>query len=248
MRGLLLALALASAGCESVPILLWHNVGEPVDPPRWVTDANFGAQLDWILLEGYTPITARELDRIEQGEAPRPVRPIVLTFDDGYENFYTHTFPALDSRGMRATLFLISSRVGEDSAHRFQDERSSYVIWPEVKQMQAAGVDVESHSVTHRNMKELNDQEARAELVDSRRDLEAHLGEPVTVFAYPGGGNAPHTHDLVAAAGYRSAHSVLAGLDGQYARLRASVHQDTSLSDLRRMVGGTWWGESAGVR
>lgn len=242
------AALLSLAGCEGRPILLYHSVGEPVDPPRWVKSDAFAQQLDWLVSEGYTPITAAELDRIELDGAPAPARPILLTFDDGYQNFYEHAFPALAARGLRATVFLISGRVGADPAHRYRDERAAYVVQSEVREMEAAGIEFQSHSVSHRNLKTLSDAEALSELTASKEELLRFLHHPVTVFAYPFGGNEPHTHELVRAAGYRSAHSVSAGLDGPYARLRGSVHLETSAQDLARLVGGTWWGEASGAR
>lgn len=240
--------ALGLSACEARPILLYHSVGEPVDPPRWVRSDAFGEQLDWLVAEGYTPITASELDRIELDGAPGPARPIVLTFDDGYQNFYQHAFPALAARGLRATVFLISSRVGADAERRYRDERAAYVVRSEVREMEAQGIEFQSHSVSHRNLKTLSDAEALSELTASREELQRFVHRPITVFAYPFGGNEPHTHELVQAAGYRSAHSVSAGLDGAYARLRGSVHLDTSVADLARLVGGTWWGEASGAR
>lgn len=248
LHGLGLLGLLGLLGCESRPILLYHSVGEAVDAPRWVRDEAFAAQLDWLVEEGYTPITASELDRIELDGAPGPARPILLTFDDGYQNFYEHAFPALAARGLRATMFLISGRVGADPGTRFRDERAAYLVQSEVREMEAAGIEFQSHSVSHRNLKTLSDPEALAELTASREALLGFLHHPVTVFAYPFGGNEPHTHELVRAAGYRSAHSVSAGLDGAYARLRGSVHLETSVADFARLVGGTWWGEASGAR
>lgn len=247
-RAPLVLLLLVLVGCEARPILLWHNVGEPVDPPRWVTRESFEAQLDLILGEGFTPMTATELDAIELDGQPGPPHPIVLTFDDGYANFYRHAYPALRARGLPATMFLIAARVGEDEASRVRDERGDFLIWPEVRAMQADGIDFQSHSVSHRNLKHLSDDEVRAELQESRRQLEAGLGRPVTVLAYPFGGNSPHTQALVEDAGYRSAHSVMAGMGGDFARLRTSVGQRTSLDDLRAALRGSWFGETSDLR
>ena len=201
-----------------------------------------------ILAEGFTPIAATELDAIELDGQPGPPRPIVLTFDAGYANFYRHAYPALRARGLPATMFLIAARVGEDEASRVRDERGDFLTWPEVRAMQADGIDFQSHSVSHRNLKHLSDDEVRAELQESRRQLEAGLGRPVTVLAYPFGGNSPHTQALVEDAGYRSAHSVMAGMGGDFARLRTSLGQRTSLDDLRAALRGSWFGETSDLR
>jgi peptidoglycan/xylan/chitin deacetylase (PgdA/CDA1 family) len=242
------ALAGLAVGCEARPILLWHSVGERVDPPRFVTREAFAAQLELVLAEGFTPVDAPTLDAIEDGRVPGPPRPIVLTFDDGYENFYLHAYPELRARGLAATMFLISDRVADTAEGRFVDARARYLVWPEVREMAAAGIDFQSHSVTHRNLKHLSDEELTRELVDSRAALERGLGRPVTVLAYPFGGNSPHTQDVVAAAGYVSAHSVLAGLGGQYARLRTSIGGWTTTDGLRAALRGSWFAEASELR
>lgn len=242
------ALAALAVGCEARPILLWHSVGERVDHPRWVSREAFAAQLDLVLDEGFTPVDAPTLDAIEDGRVPGPPQPIVLTFDDGYENFYLHAFPELRARGLPATMFLISDRVADAAEARFADDRARYLVWPEIREMAEAGVDFQSHSATHRNLKHLPDDELRRELVDSRAALERGLGRPVTVLAYPFGGNSPHTQDVVAAAGYASAHSVLAGLGGRFGRLRTSVGGWTTTEGLRAALRGSWFAEASELR
>src|SRR5687767_15016886 len=105
MRAALGIFALALLGCESTPILLYHGIGEPYPEDKWVTVEAFRAQMELLAGEGYTAITASELDAIERGDAPSPSKPIVLTFDDGFLNFERNAVPVLRELGFRATLF-----------------------------------------------------------------------------------------------------------------------------------------------
>jgi len=244
VRLLLATLALACAACEpAIPILLWHHVGAPIDPPRFVAQDVFEQQIDRLLAEGYTPITASELDAIEAGNRASPPRPVALTFDDGYVDFQEHAWPVLEARGMSATLFVIAARTA--TATRFIDAQGPYLLWPELRAMRSEGLEIQSHTVTHRNLKALEEEDVLRELRDSRAQIEAGTGARVTVVAYPFGGNSPHTQALTAEAGYTSAHSVIAGLDERFARLRISVHASTTPDDIARALEGSWWASSS---
>jgi peptidoglycan/xylan/chitin deacetylase (PgdA/CDA1 family) len=245
--GLVFGLAVLCAGCESTPILLYHSVGEPFDSPRYVTDARFREQMEYLLGEGYTILTAKDLDAIELDGKPRPHHAIVLTFDDGYENFYFAAFPILRELGIRATMFIITARTGDDEATRVVQPTRS-LIWPEISEIEAAGIDIESHSVTHPHLKGMAQKDVVHEVVDSKATLEAKLGHEVTVFAYPNGSEDGRARNAVKQAGYRSGLSVSAGLDGTFDRQRISVHVGDDLRAFAKKIGGTWWGEASGER
>lgn len=248
--GVLALAALAgggASGCESTPVLLYHSVGEVHDPPRWVSSQAFRAQMQHLLDEGYTVLTAAEYEAIADGKAPRPRKPVVLTFDDGYANFYRSAFPVLQELGLRGTMFLISSRVRRDEGDRSRSP-VDFLIWPEVQEMAAYGIDFESHSVTHPHLRGLPAARVREEVVQSRAELEAELGRPVTIFAYPNGSEDGSARHLVEAAGYSAAYSVSSGMNGRFDRQRISVHADMTLGQFADALGGTWWGEASGTR
>jgi peptidoglycan/xylan/chitin deacetylase (PgdA/CDA1 family) len=236
-----------AAACESTPVVLYHHVGEEADPPRWVSSELFAAQMDYLIDQGFTAVTASELDAIEDGDRPPPERAVVLTFDDGYRDFYVHAFPILRERGLSATMFLVAGWVGDSEATRKTDP-VPYLIWPEVREMMGHGVEFQSHSLTHPRFDEITIDQARVELVESKRIIEEHTGAPVTVLAYPFGVSSGDVRALAAEVGYSSAHSVIRALDGRHNRLCSSVHHDTSVQRLAEMLGGSWWGQSSGVR
>jgi peptidoglycan/xylan/chitin deacetylase (PgdA/CDA1 family) len=110
-------------------------------------------------------------------------------------------------------MFVPSGCLGErpswvrNSAHPFWRER--VVSADELRQL--AEVDVAtigSHSVTHRNLVDLDPAHIEHELVRSRFDLEAALGRPVDLFSFPHGGHNPSVIDQVRRAGYRRAFTI----------------------------------------
>jgi len=232
------------AGCESNAVLVYHEVVADDDPARFVSAAQLDAHIAMLEDEGFTLVSLSQLEAIELDGRGGPSKPCALTFDDGELGFYQHAYPVLRSRGVPATLFLIASRLGEDEGTRVV-ERHPHVIWPEVLEMQAHGIEMQSHTVNHVRLTDLDDAALERELGDSKRQLEARLGRPVTAVAYPFGVSSPRVRGAAEAAGYRSGYSVAAGLDEPMGRVRISVFGSTGVEELRARVAGTWWGESS---
>lgn len=83
------------------------------------------------------------------------------------------------SRNMaQGTIFVVTS---------FMGTRKGYLTWDECREMEKNGIVIESHTVDHKSMTELTDDQLRAELVESKKKAEAELGHPVDYMAYPTG-------------------------------------------------------------
>jgi len=236
---LLLFLALHGAGCRpDVPILAWHSIGSGGDEFT-VGEAAFAAQLDAIKSAGYHAVTFHDwLDHQDKG-APLPDKPILLTFDDGDEDAFTAALPALRSRGMRATFFLVPGWIGPDDAHRFAQGEPGrrYLIWPEMRALAQAEMEIGSHGLTHRRLPDLTKEEALREMAASKRELETHLLVPVEVFAFPYNASRRRLRSLVREAGYRAAVSGSDhGGSDRYELYRTTVRRGTSPEELLRSL------------
>ncbi len=105
----------------AIPILMYHYVRTVTDPADTigsnlsVTPERFAAQMQYLADHGYTTLTLREVHAILAGQAPLPERPIALTFDDGYRDFYTAAWPVLRQHGFKATNYVITDLIGEDA-------------------------------------------------------------------------------------------------------------------------------------
>ncbi|HWE26021.1 MAG TPA: polysaccharide deacetylase family protein, partial [Myxococcales bacterium] len=183
-----LAIAAACSRRPDVPIVTFHSVSTATDGFT-VAEETFTKTLDALRGRGFHTVTFHDWLAHEDQKAALPVDPIILTFDDGYQDAYTTVLPALRAREMKAAFFVVTSFVGHDEAHRVvrQEEGTArrYLIWPEVRALAAAGMEIGSHGLTHRRLLDLNADEARRELKDSKEQLEAVLGRPVEIFAYP---------------------------------------------------------------
>lgn len=216
--GLLVACA-ACRGKPPVPILNYHSVGAQADDYT-VTDAQFAQQLDWLKSAGIRTLPLHE------ALTPHP-QAVVLTFDDGKEDALTRVLPALRQRGMRAAFFIPTALVG----------KPGYLTWDGVRALAAAGMEIGSHSVDHARLADLSGESVRAELVESKRELEEQLHAPVDLLAYPYNSVRRRVRDAAAAAGYRIAVSGVAhGGSDALDLLRVSVSGLTTLEQFQSIV------------
>ena len=115
---------------------------------------------------------------------------VVLTFDDGFENFYQHAYPVLRRYGFTATIFLVTDYCGKDNSWPSQPahvERRPLLRWPHVKEMSEAGMAFGAHSRTHPDLTKLSSRDAEAEMLASKHAIQEAVQRPVESFAYPYG-------------------------------------------------------------
>lgn len=143
--------------------------------------------------------------------APIPPRAVVLTFDDGYENFYEYAWPVLDRYRFPSMVYLLSGLIGQPSRWFGHDGRESPPLMnrDRIIQLRDLGVDFGSHGVSHVKLAEVDAQTVNEEVVDSKAQLEQLLGEEVRHFCYPYGSHDQASVAAVQAAGYASAVTCL---------------------------------------
>ncbi|WP_299455261.1 polysaccharide deacetylase family protein, partial [uncultured Pigmentiphaga sp.] len=199
----------------------------------------FAWQMGWLKHAGYHVIS---LDEAWQGlfaGKPLPPRAVVLTFDDGYENFAEHAWPILRKHGFPATVFLVSSLIGA-KADWLDDmgERPALMSKDTIRRLHAEGVTFGSHAVTHVRLSQQTPDEQRRQIAGSKAGLEDLLGAAVRHFCYPYGDYDTHCRDLVAEAGYRTGLTCIRGAantaNNAYEIPRKAIsHGDNLL--------GFWW-------
>jgi peptidoglycan/xylan/chitin deacetylase (PgdA/CDA1 family) len=190
------------AGDTPVPILAYHNIGPQALSKWYVSAEQFAQQMDVLQAYGYQTVGLQDYLDYRSGAVEPPAKPIIITFDDGYQGVYTYAMPILLERGMTASIFIPTGMIGEDEDSR-QDNgwlpsepRSSHLIWPEVTAL-ASEFEIGSHTVTHRALGNWGESTARAQLEQSRQAIQSHLGETQGDFlAYPNGSDTNAGFDL----------------------------------------------------
>jgi peptidoglycan/xylan/chitin deacetylase (PgdA/CDA1 family) len=145
-----------------------------------------------------------------------PARSIVITFDDGYQDTRELAAPVLERLRLPATLFLVSTLVGDNKAWRGDGELAGrpLVSWEDVDALRANGFELGAHTRTHPVLTELPAEQLNAEIAGSRADLGERLGAPPSAFAYPHGKWNPAAAEAARRAGFSSALTVSAGRNG----------------------------------
>jgi len=231
--------ALCGACGGGVPILMYHSVG-PGGETLTVLPAELDGHLDFLARAGFTTVTLHEMLEAQQGRGELPKHPVVLTFDDGYQDAFTEVLPRLQARGQRATFFIVSGFTAENEATRLAAGRHSYLAWPEVRALGAAGMEIGSHTIHHGKLTTLGRHELRAEVVESKAALEHGLGQPVEFFAYPFNEQCRPVRLMVEKAGYRGAVVGAHGNAEAFTLQRLTMHRGISPDDLRSMLAETW--------
>lgn len=191
---------------EGFPILEYHTITnnpEPVSEIYNVPPAEFAAQLDYLQKNGYTTITLQDFMRAVHGKNSLPAKPIVLTFDDGYEDNYTEMLPILEAHGMKAVVYVITNELG----------KPGYLSLEQLKDMQRRGIEIGSHTADHLSLKMLNGDLRSHEIRDSKIFLEWSGLETIYSFSYPNGAYDDEIVEMLKSEKYLSAVTGDTGLN-----------------------------------
>jgi peptidoglycan/xylan/chitin deacetylase (PgdA/CDA1 family) len=215
-----------AAPLTQVPILAFHVIGDPTpgapNPGLYVAPATFRAQIAWLALQGYHGVTLDTLYRYwrSAGWLALPRRPIVLSFDDGYPQDVSIALPVLRARHWPAVLNL---QIGN-------------LVPARVRQLLAAGWEVDAHTFTHPDLTRVDAAQLRHEIAGSRKWIQSMFGAPANFFCYPFGRYDAAVVAAVRRAGYLGAVTEAPGdaspASGMYRLHRIEVLRGDGVSGL----------------
>lgn len=215
----------------NVPIFMYHYIQEPpdqrADPVGYglsVRPEEFRRQMAYLDEHGYHPVTIADLRAYLQGQASLPDKPVVLTFDDGYADFYSTALPILREHRFRAVAYIVSG---------FTAYPDRYMTPDQVREIDAAGIEIGAHTYSHVDLTQ-SGVDLNLQLVQSKAQLEGMVGHPVVDFCYPSGRFNPSIVSAVRAAGYESATTTVEGsahsFDDRYQWTRVRMSPDVSIA------------------
>ena len=193
-------------------VLCYHAVSDGWPDQLAVRRADFERQLRLLLARRLRPVSAA-------GAIAGTARAFHVTFDDAYASLLDGAVPVLERLGVPATVFACSGYAddgraldvpelaGQLAAHPGE---MATMTWDQLRELAERGVEIGSHTVSHPHLPELSHGELRAELQDSKQQLEDHLGRPCAYLAYPYGHNDARVHRAAESAGYAAAFSLAA--------------------------------------
>ncbi len=189
-----------------------------------VTPATFEKQLRFISNAGYHTVTFAEL--LNTG-ALLPLKPMIITFDDGYEDAYTAAFPLLQKYNMKAVFYIITDFPGT----------TKYASWNQIRQMSGSGMEIGAHTMDHFDLAKMSADHQRQEIEGSKKAIEAEIGKPVLSLAYPTGRYNKDTVAIVRAANIPYAVTTLAGVATQNSKhLELPRVRMTERVDLKKVL------------
>ena len=193
-------------------VLAYHKVGTAELGGTWCGARQFAAHLDGLLLAGYCTVDVATFQAAlanldshkaahdaangaattlvsEVGRRAAAAHRVLVTFDDAFESFAAHAWPALKQRGMQALLFVVTGFVGRTATWDLPlpGRRVPHLSWSALRDLVADGVEIGSHSVRHLDLRRLSAGQRMQELQSSQHDLEDKLGVEVRSLSWPFG-------------------------------------------------------------
>ena len=221
-----------SALSLSIPILMYHHVGDwgesRADWAPWVVRSKeFRAQMDWLVANGFHTITFRELLAGQATGESVPAKSVIISFDDGWSAQEGVVRAELEPRGLHAVFFVYTAAVGATP------NNSGYISWEQLRILESAGHEVQSHTVSHGRLTDMPPSQLDREMRESRATIEKEMHHPVKVIAYPFGIYDERVMRAASAAGYefglRADADLVVGKPLQYRMPRIRVGYDDGI-------------------
>ncbi len=177
------------AGGSAIPILMYHSVSNAPEagqhPYFWLntTPERFEAHIKFLKENGYDVISlARAIELLQGAGSNTGRRSVVITFDDGFRDFYLNAFPMLQRHGFTATVFLPTDYITD---HTRKMDGKAHLSWDEVSKLHKQGISFGSHTASHLQLKSANRDDLHFEIKHSKQAIESKIGAPIDSFSYP---------------------------------------------------------------
>lgn len=227
---------------KEIPVLVYHSVDDDTMCPFSVSTGKFLRQIRYLKDSGYQSISLHGLVAHVQG-ASQAVgqKSIVLTFDDGFKDFYTNVLPVLRRYGFSAVLPVVTDFCNNGRTDSYHKESPVPALsWDEIRYICGEGIEIASHSMSHRKLTSIPMEEADREIQKSKERIEEALNTKVDLFCYPHGACSDQAADFVKHHGYNVAMTTMPGLvrrgDDVYRLKRVPVEPEFSLMEFKAML------------
>ncbi|PBC64834.1 polysaccharide deacetylase [Streptomyces sp. Tue6028] len=226
-----------------MPILMYHSIAHsPNDATRALSVAPeaFTEQMALLGDRGFTPVDTARLAAGWRSGAALPVRPVLITFDDGYEGVHRHALPVLAKHGFASTLFVSTGwlRGPYDTGGGLD----AMLDWDQVRELAGEQMEIGGHSHTHPELDQITDEALWSELLRCKEIIADELGARPVSFAYPYGYSSRRVRRTVREAGFAQSLAVGNALarrrQGPYALERVTVRRTTGIDEFEQLVEG----------
>ena len=185
---------------REVSILVYHSV-DSNDSFYTVSPEEFRRQMEY-LRKNYEIVSLDEITDFVVGKGSLPKRSVAITCDDGYYDNYLNIYPYFKKYGLPVAIFVATGYVGKEIP--LDNIPVKMLGWDELVQMSRNNVTIGAHTTTHRSLQEIDLEEAKNEILKSKREIEKEIGNCVNYFAYPFSGHNDEVVDLVRFLGFKA--------------------------------------------
>jgi peptidoglycan/xylan/chitin deacetylase (PgdA/CDA1 family) len=209
--------ALAIDRSAKVVVLCYHRFEDNPRDQLAINPVEFRTQMQQLKDGGIAVIPMKDFLAWRRGEKSIARKSAVITIDDGYISGYTVAWPILKEFGYPFTMFIYTNYVNVGGKS---------LTWPQLEQMRDAGVDIESHTVSHHDLRHAPKGQdyltwLHNEVYTSKDILEQKLGIKISVFAFPYGTYNEQVRKMCMDAGYQACFTVY----GQHMGIDAPADQ-----------------------
>ncbi|HEY0429310.1 MAG TPA: polysaccharide deacetylase family protein [Pyrinomonadaceae bacterium] len=197
------------------PVLIYHKIDVPDRDIRirgaFTAPKRFERQLAYLKKLGFVFYTASELIEHYLNYGNFPPKSVALTLDDGWKDNYTNAFPILKDFGVKATIFLVPSCIGQvsDTVVGRGEKPRAHLSREDILEMSRHGIEFGSHTVNHKLLHQIPAEEVKYEVEESKKQIEELVQKPCKTFCYPAGFFNETAKKAVENAGYIAAFSTV---------------------------------------
>lgn len=183
---------------QKIPVLMYHEVSlETGAAKQWhhltptydISVSAFESQIQALAENGFHTVTFGQKADIDPAR-----KNIVITFDDGLVGNFQHALPILQKYGFRAVFFAMVDGIGT----------KHYMSWSQLRELRANGMEVQSHTLSHRPLQTLATEELYRELRGSKQKIEQELDVEVSALSFPHGSFNRAVVEIASEVGYRT--------------------------------------------
>ncbi len=192
-----------------VPILMYHRIADIPGDRNALPKEKFAEQLEYLSTHNYHTITPEQLYNHFVNKAKLPKNPVLLTFDDGYQDNYLEALPLLKKYNMTAVVFPIYNWIGKPNKwENFGKQETTTMNLTELKSWLNHGLDIQPHTADHPFLTQCNEEKLNLEIIDTKTKFEKLLDKPMDYLCYPYGFFNQQVINIVKKANYKMAFAI----------------------------------------